>query len=500
MKWVAVLTATVLLGVAGCADSGTRSANTPAERFEGKLEVCDWPGVPGDVWCGTLDVPEDRSVEGGRAIGLRVAVLPATGDSVPQADAVTFLAGGGVVPATRYLPFFANSVSRLRKSRDIVLVDQRGTGDSNALECDLPEPHEFEDGAGGHEYEEAYVGALRTCRDDTAARADPAQYTTWNAADDLDAVRDWLGYDQLSLWGASYGTKVARVYMRRHPDRVRVAVLHGVVPIERSMWPDLFPAADSALTQLFARCATDSACAAAYPDSERRFTDLMRRLEEDPVPLRAPLAGSAGDTVTVLFDQRSMAGLVVGMLRSSRVARALPSLLYQLSNGDYGQIASMQRPGERSPVPRGVYLSIACTEELPRLTATDLERARRPTRLGSGEWLDEELRDCEIWGSGSVPDGFWTPVVSDAPVFLVTGSEDYITPPGYAEWVAGHLPNGSVRVVPQRGHDDIDPCVAGLIENFLIQGRDTEPDLGCPEDREPLPFELPSGAELLGSG
>ncbi|MGB5303955.1 MAG: alpha/beta fold hydrolase, partial [Gemmatimonadota bacterium] len=361
MKWVAVLTATVLLGVAGCADSGTRSANTPAERFEGKLEVCDWPGVPGDVWCGTLDVPEDRSVEGGRAIGLRVAVLPATGDSVPQADAVTFLAGGGVVPATRYLPFFANSVSRLRKSRDIVLVDQRGTGESNALECDLPEPHEFEDGAGGHEYEEAYVGALRTCRDDTAARADPAQYTTWNAADDLDAVRDWLGYEQLSLWGASYGTKVARIYMRRHPDRVRVAVLHGVVPIERSMWPDLFLAADSALTQLFARCATDSACAAAYPDSERRLTDLMRRLEEDPVPLRAPLAGSAGDTVTVLFDQRSMAGLVVGMLRSSRVARAVPSLLYQLSNGDYGQIASMQRPGERSPVPRGVYLSIACT-------------------------------------------------------------------------------------------------------------------------------------------
>jgi len=257
------------------------------------------------------------------------------------------------------------------------------------------------------------------------------------------------------------------------------------------MWPDLFLAADSALTQLFARCAADPACAAAYPDMEGSFTDLMRRLGEDPVPLRAPLAGSADDTVTVLFDRRSMAGLVVGMLRSSRASRALPSLVYQLSNGDYGQIASMQRPGEPSPIPRGVYLSIACAEELPRLTSEDLERAHRPTRLGSGEWIDEELRDCEIWGSGSVPDGFWTPVVSDAPVFLVTGSEDYITPPGYAEWVAGHLPNGSVRVVPQRGHDDIDPCVAGLIENFLIQGRDTEPDLGCPEDREPLPFELP---------
>ena len=501
MKLVAALMVITLLGVAGCADSGGKSARgTPADRFEGKLEVCEWPGVQGDVWCGTFEAPEDRAVGGGRTIGLRVAVLPATGDSGPAADAVTFLAGGGVVPATRYLPFFASAVSRLREGRDIVLVDQRGTGASNALECDLPEPHEFEDGAGGREYEEAYVGALRTCRDETAARAEPAHYTTWNAADDLDAVRDWLGYEQLSLWGASYGTKVARIYMRRHPDRVRAAVLHGVVPIEQSMWPDLFLAADSALTQLFALCAADPACAAAYPRLEGSFTDLMRRLEDDPVPLRAPLAGSAGDTVTVLFDRRSMAGLVVGMLRSSRASRALPSLVYQLSNGDYGQIASMQRPGEPSPIPRGVYLSIACAEELPRLTSEDLERAHRPTRLGSGEWIDEELRDCEIWGSGSVPDGFWTPVVSDAPVFLVTGSEDYITPPGYAEWVAGHLPNGSVRVVPQRGHDDIDPCVAGLIENFLIQGQDTEPDLGCPEDREPLPFELPDGAELLGSG
>ena len=131
MKLVAALTVIALLGVTGCADSGRKSARgAPADRFGGKLEVCEWPGVPGDVWCGTLEVPEDRAVEGWRTIGLRVAVLPATGDSGPAPDAVTFLAGGGVVPATRYLPFFANAVSRLREGRDIVLVDQRGTGAS----------------------------------------------------------------------------------------------------------------------------------------------------------------------------------------------------------------------------------------------------------------------------------------------------------------------------------------------------------------------------------
>jgi len=236
------------------------------------------------VFCGTLDVPEDRETTDGRTIGLHVVVLPAVGEAAPAADALTFLAGGGVAPATRYVPFFTNAVRRLRDGRDIVLVDQRGTGDSNALDCDLPEPHEVEGGQdAGEAYQTAYLDALRVCRTDIEALADPRLYTTANAADDLDAVRAWLGYEQLSVWGASYGTKVARVYMRRHPGRVRVAVLHGVVPIERSMWPDLFLAADSALTELMALCEADEACAAAYPDLESRFVALMRRLDSEPV-------------------------------------------------------------------------------------------------------------------------------------------------------------------------------------------------------------------------
>jgi pimeloyl-ACP methyl ester carboxylesterase len=490
MKFTAALAALVAVSI-GCADSGERTLSS-VDRFGGKLEICDWPGVQGEVWCGALEVPEDRSVEGGRTIRLRVAALPATGTSGAATDAFTFLAGGGVVPATRYVPFFARAVPRLREGRDIVLVDQRGTGGSNALDCDLPEPFEVEGGRDGRlRYEEVYLEALRACREEAGLRADPTQYTTWNAADDLDAVREWLGYDQLSLWGASYGTKVARVYMRRHPERVRAAALHGAVPIERSMWPDLFPAADSALTELFALCAADPPCAGAYPELGRRFEDLVETLGSSPILLRVPLAEVPDDTVTVPFDRRSLAGLVVGMLRSSRGARSLPSLVTRIADGHYGEIAAMQSPGASSPVPRGVYLSIACTEELSRLSDDDLERAGSRTRLGEGEWFHEEMQECEIWGSGRVPDGFWTPVSTDVPIFLVTGSEDYITPPAYAERIASYLPNASVRVVPQRGHDDIDPCVTGLIENFLIQGRDTEPDLGCPEDREPLPFELP---------
>ena len=492
MKMIAILATLGALVASGCTDSGERSdPHSPAARFAGKLAACEWPGFAGEVWCGTLEVPEDRAAPAGRALSLRIAVLPATGDSGSLADAVTFLAGGGVAPATRYVPFLANAAPRLREDRDIVLVDQRGTGESNPLDCDLPQPHEVEGGTdAGPRYQEAYLGALAECREAVGQRADPTLYTTWNAADDLDAVREWLGYEQLSLWGASYGTKLARVYMRRHPGRVRAAVLHGVVPIEWSMWPDLFVAADSAFSELMALCAADSACAASYPDLEERFEDLAQRLEERPIPLGVPLAGAPADTVEVRFDRRSLAGLVVGMLRSSRAARSLPAVVDELSRGDYERISSMQRPGVPSSIPRGVYLSIACTEELSRLTDADRERARRPTRLGAGEWFEEEIRECEVWGQGTPPPGFWAPVKSDTPVLLLTGSEDYVTPPSYAERIAGRLPNASVRVVPQRGHDDVDSCVAALIENFLIQGRDTDPDLACPEDREPLPFEI----------
>ncbi|MCK5446522.1 MAG: alpha/beta hydrolase, partial [Gemmatimonadetes bacterium] len=198
MKMVAALTVIALLGVAACAESGEESIRaSAAARFAGKLGPCAWPAYEGDVFCGTLDVPEDRETTDGRTIGLHVVVLPAVGEAAPAADALTFLAGGGVAPATRYVPFFTNAVRRLRDGRDIVLVDQRGTGDSNALDCDLPEPHEVEGGQdAGEAYQTAYLDALRVCRTDVGARADPRLYTTANAADDLDAVRAWLGYDQ----------------------------------------------------------------------------------------------------------------------------------------------------------------------------------------------------------------------------------------------------------------------------------------------------------------
>jgi len=489
MTWLLVM---AVAGACGCSGVDRPRDHAPERRFAGKLEPCEPPGVAGGAWCGSLEVPEDRSVRDGRSVRLSVVVLPAVGDSAPAMDAATFLAGGGVAPATRYAAFLSRALSRLRDRRDIVLVDQRGTGASNPLECDLPQPHEVEDGEDGTGFRNAYLEALRVCRAEVGRRADPGQYTTWNAADDLDAVRAWLGYERLDLWGASYGTKLARVYVRRYPDRVRAAVLHGSVPLATSMWPDLLVSADSALARLFDLCGADPACAGAYPDLEAEFEEVAGRLELDPVVLRVPIEGTAGDSALVRFGRRSLSELMLGMLRSSRAARSIPAVLDELRRGDHARIAALQRPGTPPPVPRGVYLSIACTEEIPRLTPAALERAHRASRLGSGEWLDEEMAECEVWGGGAVPRGFWDPVEAGIPVLLITGSEDYVTPPVYAERVAESLTDAALAIVPQRSHDDVDLCVAGWIEDFLIHARDAEPSLGCPEDREPLPFELPS--------
>lgn len=487
------LAAGLLSAALACGDRtlSRDGASAIVDRFGGKLEPCAWPGYTGLVLCGHVAVPEDRSAAAGRAIDLRIAVLPATGDERPATDAVAFLAGGGVAPATRYLPFLARAAGRLRRSRDLVLVDQRGTGGSNPLACDLPEPHEVESGDSPHVYAAAYLEALATCRAAIESHSDPTLYTTPHAADDLDEVRRWLGYEQLSLWGASYGTKVAQVYMRRYPGRVRAAALHGVVPISFSLWPDLVASADSALGALFDLCAADDECASAFPHLEATFDDLVQRLGRSPARLRVPLADLPSDSVSVSFDSRSLAQLVIGSLRSSRSARSLPRLIDRLSRGDFTPAVDGARPGVPPVVPRGVYLSITCAEELSRLTAEQRARARRSTRLGAGEWVDDEERECSVWGAGTLPDGFWDPVASDVPVLLLTGSEDYVTPPAYAESVAVHLSEATLRVVPQRSHDDVDPCVSALIEDFLLRGGSSEPDLACPEDRGPLPFDPP---------
>src|SRR5580693_5750495 len=229
----------------------------PSPRVE--LSSCRLAGVADDARCGVVEVFEDRAARSGRKIGIHLAVLPAKGPR-REPDPIVVIPGGPGQDAVASARIFADLFAPARATRDLVLIDQRGTGASNPLNCKLP---------GSNEDPQGYLGdlipldAVRRCLQ--TLPADPALYTTPIAMEDLDEVRQALGYDRINLYGASYGTRAALVYMRAHPEHVRSAMLSGLVPTDMKI--PLYQARDAqrAMDLLLDDCEADPACSRAFP-------------------------------------------------------------------------------------------------------------------------------------------------------------------------------------------------------------------------------------------
>src|SRR5215210_3221642 len=204
------------------------SAQAPASRFQGKLQPCHIPDLDEEVLCGQLPVWENREARSGRKIDLQVVVIPATSPS-PVPDPLFYLAGGPGESAIREAPYFPQVFARLRRDRDLVFVDQRGTGKSGVLACELPGS---EDDPQGYLREMFPLESIRTCAAGLSKNADLRQYTNIQVLDDLDDVRAWLGYERINLYGGSYGTRAAVVYLKRHPEHVRSVILDALVPLD----------------------------------------------------------------------------------------------------------------------------------------------------------------------------------------------------------------------------------------------------------------------------
>jgi pimeloyl-ACP methyl ester carboxylesterase len=456
----------------------------PQPALEGKLQRCRVQGLDDSVLCGRFEVPEDRSKPGGRRVSLNVVVLPATSDSA-SSDPLVFLAGGGVAPATRYAGFLSRAFPALRRTRDILLVDQRGTWNSGALPCDVGVPQDTA----------AAMAALRRCRDSLATKTDLRFYTTPIAMDDLDAVRAWLGYTKLNLYGVSYGTKAAQVYMRQHPDRVRAAVLYGVVPISAPSQLDLAASAQKTFKRVCEECAADSACHAAFPRPEAELDSLLARLHAGPVRVEVGRVDRDPEAEIALdVTERAVRDLVQGMLGSAGAIERLPLLIHAAYTGDLQPIAlAIALDGGPPPPPRGVFLCILCSEAMPQVDAAAIAQATTGSFFGDFpvRW---QLRQCSEWPRGPLPKGFWQPVSADVPVLAISGDLDPITPPRYGSSVARSMKNGMHVMVPNRSHNDVDPCITGMFERFLIAGSAQGLDTSCASLPRPLRFATAAGA------
>ena len=441
------------LALAGCS-----AGPAPERRID--LAQCRLPKVAQAVHCGTLEVPENRNDPRSRKLTLFVAILPANTLS-PKDDPLLLLAGGPGQPASTLGPF-ALQLSALRRTRDVVLVDQRGTGRSSRLDCPAFAPDEHA------EFDIDPVPKSLLCAWQLAERRiDASQYTTSAFVADLEAVREALGYRHWNLWGGSYGTRVAQEYLRRHPDRVRTMVLDGVAPPALRISFDVWRTRDDAIDSAIAACLSSPPCAKAHSDAERLLDDLRRTLEGGrTTTLRDPRTGV---TREMHVDYDTVVGALQPLTYAPEAASLIPELLALARDGDFAPLLAASLtvigdlPDQFSPA---LYYSVTCAEDVPRVTREERLNGVDDPRVRA--LARRALAVCDQWPKGSVPADFAKPVASDVPVLLLSGGLDPVTPAAYALQVAQGFPNSRQVVARGFGHIvSLTPCVPRLIAAFV---------------------------------
>jgi pimeloyl-ACP methyl ester carboxylesterase len=439
------------------------------------LETCELvvPGTPLTAMaeCGWFEVAENPAESEGRKINIRVARIPATGRS-PQPDPLLFFAGGPGQAATETWPIVAGGLRKLNENRDILLIDQRGTGQSNSLRCPEVELEE----ALAFDWDKLEQ-ATRECL--ASLDGDPRFYTTTIAMGDIDRVRAALGYESVNLFGVSYGTRAAQVYLRLFPERVRTMVLDSVVPQTLALGTEHAENLDRALYRVLEACDEDSDCHATFPGSAQSLSELVTRLDENPVDITVTHP-STGQPYELTFDREVLASSLRFLAYTSDTQAMLPLLIHEAATENYfDRLASQMLIAATAlqlSISQGMEMSVVCAEDFPFF----------PESSGESQYLMGDLMlkasriQCGIWPVDPVPDSFHDPVRSDIPVLLLSGELDPVTPPRYAEQLLPSFPNATNLVAPGQGHSVTGRgCLGKLVSEFIIAGDAQELDTSC---------------------
>lgn len=444
------------------------------------------PGLPAAFGsCGALEVPLDDADPSAGTLELFYARIPAL-TARPAPDPLLLINGGpGGSSIDLYLQT-RGAFEQVRRERDILLLDQRGTGRSlSGLDCELPAEFALET-ARPEEVRER----VAECID--AFPFDPRFFTTSVAVRDLDRLRTALGIEQWNLYGVSYGTRVAQHYLRRYPAAVRSLILDGIVPAGLTLGPAIASDAQQALDAIFARCQASAACAERFPDLDRQFATLRSRFDGQSIEVivNDPVTGAPQ---SVPLDDSDLKGVVRLMSYSDLTAALLPLVIEQAWLGNFAPLAAqaeLQVESLQASLGFAMHNSVVCTEDAPWFPADNAPDAALPY-LGTSV-IDGLRAICETWPAGVIDSDFRAALVSDRPVLLLSGEHDPVTPPAYAEQViAGGLGNARHIVLANRGHGNVAVgCMPELVRDFLDAADPDAPDTACLEREPPMPFFL----------
>lgn len=426
------------------------------------LHSCSLPGVQRSARCGAIEVSENPDQPGSRKLEIHFAVIPAA-NGRPLSDPIVPLLGGPGESAIDAAEWGMQRLEQMLNDRDLLLVDQRGTGQSGALRC-----HFFSPDVPAESLQNLFPpAAVERCAKDLAAHADLTQYSYRRFADDLEKIRRTLGYGPLNLFAGSYGTRAAQVFVRTYPDSVRTIYLGSVDPIDVAMPLPFAKAEQSILERTLVACEADASCRAAFPRVRDEFSDIAERLASGRVSVKV-----SGDGKTVALSQGRVAEWFRSLLYRPSSAARLPWLIDRASKGDWAPIVNgilEDSRGADNDLSLGLLLSITCSDDLPFVREEEVVAATGNTFLG--DWrLRQQQTACMAWPHSVAPTSYRAPVRTKVPTMFVTGDSDGGTPLWFTERAAPGFQNRIVVVMNNRGHTEWAPCVETLYQHFLNQG------------------------------
>lgn len=449
------------------------------------LQPCRVAHVDNEVKCGTLEVIENRETRQGRTISLNIVVLPAIARN-KEPDPVFVFAGGPGQAATDLAREALAMLGGLNNKRDLVLIDQRGTGKSNGLMCIFPDATipEMNDPA---KRDALLRKTTIACRNKLEAKADLTQYTTTIAMADIERVREALGYERINLWGGSYGTRAAMEYLRRYESRVRSVVLDGVAPPSLALPESFARDAGQVLEKMFVACAKEVQCAKRYADLKPALDELLATLAKKPrsVNIADPVTGVVRE---IKVTREMLLSTIFPALYAPEMMAMLPASLAKARQGDYAALMAMSAlfsEFAEEKLARGMQLSVVCAEDVPRIQS--MRSASQPQPFGE-LFVDEFTKACATWPQGAVAKDFHQVVKSSKPVLILSGALDPVTPPAYGEEVKKNFSNALHAVATNIGHGvSARGCAPKLIKKFIETASVADLDAKCLE-RLPRPI------------
>jgi pimeloyl-ACP methyl ester carboxylesterase len=473
----------IAIAMTALAAGGSSAATAP----------CRLKGIDREVLCGSLAVAEDPDRPDGRAIEVHYAVVPAVARA-RALDPVYVFAGGPGQAAQRVAGQVQPLFARLNARRDIVYIDQRGTGKSNPLDCERETPPaaplaELLDAA-------RMARAARDCLRRLAAASDLRQYATWIAVLDVEAVRAALGHERINLWGASYGTRVALEYLRRYPQHVRSAVLDGVAPPDMALPASFAVDAQASLAALLTACAADADCDARYPALGTAIDALLARVGDGGLAADVPHP-LTGRRQRLTLDRATLASVLRLPLYAPALAALLPHALAEASAGNLAPlltVAASMTAGAAENLAEGMHFAVICAEDLPRVDAA-ARAAAAATRFGTA-LLEIYEQTCAEVPVRPVPAEFYRIADADVPVLILSGGADPATPPRHGEAVARALRRASHVVAPHLGHGvSAQGCAPELVAGFIRRAGAAGLDTDCLRKLPAPRFFAPPGNE-----